>query len=126
MFEPRAAKSRARKRDSSQDALVSNCTLLQVQPIIALNGHATSCFGAGRAASMNRNIEPVGSEPFGHRQPLGLSRQMNIKNALARVAIEMAVLSHIRAKMRRSPVESHLPDQSTLDQSIQAIINSRH
>ncbi len=67
-------------------------------------------FGACRAAAMNRDIEPLGSEPLGHRQPLGLRRQMNIKNALARVAIEMAVLGHIRAKMRRSPVESHLPD----------------
>jgi len=75
---------------------------------------------------MNRNVEPIGSEPFRHGQPLGLIRQVNIKNTLASVAVKMAMLGHIRAKMRRPPVKSHLPDQSTFNQGIQAIINSRH
>src|SRR3954466_12690498 len=109
MFDPQATVSLA-PASAIQTKTHFSTHLLQLQPYGALMVTLLLAFGAGRAASMNRNVKPVGSEPFGHRQPLGPSRQMQIKNTLASVAIEMAVLGHIRAKMRRSPIESHLPD----------------
>ena len=82
--------------------------------------------GTVGAAPVNRDVKSFGLEPFGQGHLLRVSRQTNIKNAFAGVAIKMAVLAHVGAKMRRTAVQSNLPDQPTLDQSVQAVIDCRH
>ena len=74
---------------------------------------------------MNCNVIPF--RPVTPRQrDAGLRRQINVKDTVAPVAIKVAVLSHIRAKPGRPPLQGHLPGQPALHQRIQAIIDRRH
>ena len=75
---------------------------------------------------MNSNLETFGTEPFGHGQPMGFFRQLNVKHSLAVVAIKMAMFCHVGTKMCRPPVQSDLPDQSAFNQSIQTIVDGGH
>ena len=74
---------------------------------------------------MDGDVKTFGFESSRERQP-GFGPQLNIENAFTGITIKMAMLGHVRAKMRRATVQSHLPDQSALDQRVQAVINCRH
>ena len=75
---------------------------------------------------MHCDVQLLHMKPFRNRRPFGLSRKLHIENALATYAVEMAMLGHIRAKMCRAAVQGHLPDQPTLYQGIETVINCRH
>jgi len=74
---------------------------------------------------MNRDIEAFGLKAFWQRQS-DFRRQGNVKHAGAAIAIKMAMLRHVRAKMRRPSVQRDLPHQAALNQRIQAVINCGH
>ena len=98
----------------------------QYQPETTFGVTLLFCVGATWATPMNRDLETFGIKPFGHGQPMGFFRQLNVKYSLAGVAIKMTMFCHIGTKMRRAPVQSDLPDQSAFDQSIQTVINGGH
>ncbi len=74
---------------------------------------------------MNRDVKPLSLEPFWQRQPR-LGRQVDIEYSCADIAIKMVMLAHVRAKMGRTAIERHLPDQAAFDQRVQTIINGSH
>src|SRR6266581_8256509 len=74
---------------------------------------------------MDGNIEALGPESSRERQP-GFSRQTNIENAFTGITIKMAMLGHVRTKVRRTAIERHLPDQPAFDQRVEAVIHRGH
>ena len=74
---------------------------------------------------MNGDVETLRPESFGQGQP-GPARQFDVKHARATIAIKMAMLAHIRAKMRRAPIQRDLPHQAALYQRIQTVIDRGH
>ena len=55
---------------------------------------------------MNGDLEAFSLKTFWQGQPR-LRGQTNIKHAFATVAIKMAMLAHVRAKMRRAAIQRH-------------------
>ena len=74
---------------------------------------------------MDGDVEPFGLEPFWQRQP-GPGRQANIINTTTGITIKMAMFGHIRTKTSRATIERHLPDQSALNQRVEAVIDRGH
>lgn len=67
-------------------------------------------------------LEPVRQRDAGPR----LRRQVHIKHRVARIAIKMAMLAHVRAEPRRAAVELHLAHEATLYHGIEAVVNRGH
>ena len=78
-----------------------------------------------RTSAMNGDVEAFCPKAFGQGQP-SVRWQTDIKHALATVAIKMAVLGHVRAKMCRAAIQGHLPHQAAFDQRVQAVIDCCH
>ena len=75
---------------------------------------------------MNCDIVMFRLEPFGQLDArLWFGRQIHVVNRVARVAIKMAVLVHVRAKPRRAAVQRDLPGQPAFYQRVEAIVNRR-
>ena len=77
---------------------------------------------ASRATPMYGDVIPFRPVPIRQRNP-DLSRQSNIKDTLALVAIKMTMLAHVRAETCGAPLQRHLPGQPAFDQRIQTIID---
>jgi hypothetical protein len=82
-------------------------------------------FRALRTDAMNGNVIMIHFETFRSRHDRGIRWQRDIKNFAARIAKIMAMLLHVRAKARRAAFKLHLPDEATLHERIQTIINRR-
>lgn len=67
-------------------------------------------------------LEPVRQRDAGPR----LRRQIHIKHRVARIAIKMAMLAHVRAKPGGAAVELHLAHEAALYQGIEAVVNRGH
>jgi hypothetical protein len=74
---------------------------------------------------MHRDIEPFRPETGG-QVDAGIRGHIDIEDALARIAVKMTVLLHIRAEPRSPSRERDLPDQPALDQGIEAVVHRSH
>ena len=76
---------------------------------------------------MNGDFVMLGLEPMRQRDAgPRLRRQVHIKHRVARIAIKMAMLAHVRAKPGGAAVELHLAHKAALYQGIEAVVNRGH
>jgi len=79
-----------------------NTSRLTLQPFNpARSAPLLPSVGARRAPPMNGDVIALRRKSSRQRKP-GLSRQINIKNLIARIAIKMTMFLHIRTKPRRT------------------------
>ena len=57
---------------------------------------------------------------------LRLRRQVHVKHRVARIAIKMAVLAHVRAEPGGAAIQRHLSGEPALYQCIKAVVNRGH
>ena len=74
---------------------------------------------------MNGNLVTCRLKTLRHLQLAVLSK-IDIKHPAASIAIEMKMLSHIRAIVHGDAIQVYLPHQLAFDQRPEAIVNRRH
>ena len=67
-------------------------------------------------------LEPVRQRDAGPR----FRRQVHIKHRIARIAIKMAMLAHVRTEPGGAAVELHLAHEAAFYQGIEAVVNRGH
>lgn len=61
-----------------------------------------------------------------HVVPHGLGIKIDVVDAAALLAEEVAMRFHVGTKPACGPIQIHLPDQTTLHQRVQAVVNRGH
>src|ERR1019366_1251377 len=79
-----------------------------------------------RAKTVNGHFVALRQEPARQRHAGQGRRQIHVKNRLARGAVKMPVLVHVRAEPRRTAIHRHLPGQPAFYQSVEAVVNRGH
>ena len=74
---------------------------------------------------MDGQVKALRAESLG-QQDARFRWEAHIENTLARVAIKMTMLLHVRTKPGGSALDGHLAGQTAFDQRVQAVIHRGH
>jgi len=90
--------------------------------LAGLNARISTAPGADAA---KRDIKGSDFEPFGqdHSGKGRSGRHFNIRHFAATIAEKMTMFPHVRTKPRGAAVQGHLPEQTTLHQDAEAVVN---
>ena len=99
--------------------------LLKSLKVKWLNEFVNFCSPIG-ADAVNGDFKSFGLETFRPSMPSDPAPADQYRTPLARIAVKVAMLLHVRAKTRRPAVDVHLPRHTALHQRVEAVVNRRH